>query len=198
MARARAVAILLALLSAYGAVATTSRPDPSDSPAMARWLVSQSDWGVLSTISIHLKGMPWGNVASFSDGPVGSSNGTPFFYLSKMDPTPNDIESDPRCSLSLSEAPLGSCGGVDTENPTCARLTLSGNMKELTDKEELDFAAQALFSKHPEMPDWPKGHKWIFYKLEIVDIFLIDYYGGAKPITVDEYYRGSVQAAASR
>jgi hypothetical protein len=68
------------------------------------------------------------NVASFSDGPVGSSGGTPFFYLSKMDPTPNDIDSDPRCSLSLSEAPLGSCGGVDTENPTCARLTLSGKV----------------------------------------------------------------------
>ena len=67
-------------------------------------------------------------MASFSDGPVGSSGGTPFFYLSKMDPTPNDIESDPRCSLSLSEAPLGSCGGVDTENPTCARLTLSGKV----------------------------------------------------------------------
>jgi hypothetical protein len=25
-------------------------------------------------------------------------------------------------------------------------------MKEVTDKQELDFAALALFSKHPEMP----------------------------------------------
>jgi hypothetical protein len=66
------------------------------------------------------------NIASFSDGPVGSSRGTPYFYLSKMDPTPKDIELDPRCSLSLSEAPLGTCGGLDAENPTCARLTLSG------------------------------------------------------------------------
>ena len=66
------------------------------------------------------------NVASFSDGPEGFSGGLPFFYLSKMDPTPNDIDSDPRSSLTLSEAPLGSCGGVDVENPTCARLTLSG------------------------------------------------------------------------
>ncbi|KAG0585635.1 hypothetical protein KC19_2G026800 [Ceratodon purpureus] len=198
MAMAMAIMVTLALFTGSGASATSARPNPSDSPAMARWLVSQSDWGVLSTISIHLKGMPWGNVASFSDGPVGTSKGTPYFYLSKMDPTPNDIESDPRCSLSLSEAPLGSCGGVDTENPTCARLTLSGKMQEVTDTQELDFASQALFSKHPEMPDWPKGHKWVFYKLEIADIFLIDYYGGAKPITVDEYYRGSVKAAVAR
>jgi hypothetical protein len=47
MAVAMAISVALVLFSASGAVATTSRPDPSDSPAMARWLVSQSDWGVL-------------------------------------------------------------------------------------------------------------------------------------------------------
>lgn len=192
------VMAVVVMVMVSGVTCGSSRPDPSDSPAMARWLVSQSDWGVLSTISIHLKGMPWGNVASFSDGAVGSSGGTPYFYLSKMDPTPNDIDSDPRCSLSLSEAPLGSCGKRDAENPTCARLTLSGKMKEVTDKQELEYASHALFSKHPEMPDWPKGHRWVFYKLEIADIFLIDYYGGAKPITVDEYYQGSVEPAVAR
>jgi len=49
-----------------------------------------------------------------------------------------------------------------------------------------------------ERADWPKGHKWIFYKLDIEDIFLIDNYGGAKPLTVSEYYRGSVQSAVAR
>ena len=38
---------------------------------------------------------------------------------------------------------------------------------------------------------WPKWHKFIFYKLEISDIFLVDNYGGAKPVTVQEYYKGS-------
>lgn len=27
-------------------------------------------------------------------------------------------------------------------------------MKEVTNKEELDFASEALFSKHPEMPGY--------------------------------------------
>jgi len=182
--------IIIALLATI-ASASNPRPSPSDSAAMARWVVSQNDWGVLSTISVHLQGSPWGNVASYSDGPVGSSGGTPFFYLSHLDPTPRDIDRDPRCSFTLSEAPLGSCGTVDTENPTCARLTLTGKLAVITDKEELDFAAYALFSKHPEMPDWPKGHQWVFYKLEIQDIFLIDNYGGAKILTVSEYYRGN-------
>jgi len=35
--------------------------------------------------------------------------------------------------------------------------------------------------------DWPKDHDFRFFKLEIIDIFLINWYGGAKPITVDEY-----------
>uniref|UniRef100_A0A7I4C232 CREG-like beta-barrel domain-containing protein n=1 Tax=Physcomitrium patens TaxID=3218 RepID=A0A7I4C232_PHYPA len=128
MATAVTITITLAMLviCASGAVPGSSRPDPSDAPATARWLVAQSAWGVLSTISIHLEGAPWGNVAAFSDGPVGSSGGTPFFYLSRMDPTPNDITLDSRCSLTLSEASLGTCGSVDPENPTCARLTLSG------------------------------------------------------------------------
>ncbi len=68
------------------------------------------------------------NIASFSDGEPGNSTGTPFFYLSKLDPTPNDLERDPRCSFSLSEAPIGTCGSTDVENPTCARLTLTGTV----------------------------------------------------------------------
>ncbi|KAH9532524.1 hypothetical protein CY35_18G002100 [Sphagnum magellanicum] len=173
------------------------RPDPSDGAGMARWLVSQNDWGVLSTISIHLGGSPWGNIASFSDGEPGNSTGTPFFYLSKLDPTPNDLERDPRCSFSLSEAPIGTCGSTDVENPTCARLTLTGKVIQVTSADELDLAAQAMFSKHPEMQGWPKGHKFYFYKFIILDIFLIDYYGGAVPLTVDEYYKSSKQTLHS-
>lgn len=83
------------------------------------------------------------NVASYSDGPVGSSGGTPFFYLSHLDPTPRDIDRDPRCSFTLSEAPLGSCGSIDTENPTCARLTLTG--KVLSISVEFPFWELAMY-----------------------------------------------------
>ena len=37
--------------------------------------------------------------------------------------------------------------------------------------------------------DWPKGHEFSVFKLEIMNIFLINWYGGAKSITVDEYLR---------
>ncbi|KAJ7519464.1 hypothetical protein O6H91_20G039600 [Diphasiastrum complanatum] len=184
---------LLLLLLLLGAAAEAAlllpgRPDRNDFAGMARWLVSGNSWGVLSTVSVHLQGMPFGNIASFSDGPPGNSTGTPYFYLTKLDPTAYDLSKNPRCSLSLSEEPLGTCGNKDAENPSCAKLTLSGQVEEIQTDKERGFAAEALFSKHPEMRSWPAHHNFRFYKFIIEDIFLIDWFGGPKPLTVSDYY----------
>lgn len=34
---------------------------------------------------------------------------------------------------------------------------------------------------------WPKDHNFQIFKLEIENIFLIDWFGGPKPLTVEEY-----------
>lgn len=184
-------AVLFAFHSgvAYG-YELQSKPDPSDARATARWLVSQNLWGVLSTISIDLGGAPFGNVVSFSDGPPGEGRGIPYFYLSMLDPTPRDVLKDSRCSFTISEAPLGTCGDTDPENPTCSKLTLTGKMKQIDRNDpEADFAAKALYSKHSEMPDWPKDHNFQYFKLNIEGIFLIDWFGGPKPLSVAEYFQ---------
>ncbi|KAI5077452.1 hypothetical protein GOP47_0007276 [Adiantum capillus-veneris] len=166
----------------------THRPDPGHAGSMARWLVASNSWGVVSTVSVHLNGIPFGNVVSYSDGPDGNSTGVPYFYMSTLDPTPKDLAIIPYASLTVSESPLGTCGDKDVENPTCAKITLSGQISELNaDTDESEFAAFALFSKHPEMKGWPKDHNFKFYALKIQDIFLIDWYGGAKALSVDEY-----------
>lgn len=167
---------------------SAERPSHEEYAAMARWLVSQNTWGVLSTISKHLNGSPFGNVLSFSDGPSDRASGQPYFYLTALDPSLTDTEEDSRCSLTIAEAALGTCGNRDPESPACAKLTLSGQMKQV-EEEELDFAREALFSKHDEMQYWPKGHHFQFYKLQIEDVFLIDWFGGAQPISLDEYFR---------
>lgn len=87
---------------------------------------------------------------------------------------------------------------------------------KLVDKksDEEEYAKHALFSKHSEMKckwqfcmprkyfpcfcfpdislfltisDWPKGHNFQFFKLEIDNIFLIDWFGGPKPLSPDQY-----------
>lgn len=79
--------------------------------------------------------------------------------------------------------------------------------------DEAQYAQKALFTKHPEMKGnwdfnhmsyflsvmtspyifffkfaaWPKSHKFQFFKLEIENIFLIDWFGGPKPLTPEQY-----------
>ncbi|KAL0669791.1 hypothetical protein Bca4012_032495 [Brassica carinata] len=140
-----------------------AKPDRHDIAASARWLVSQNIWGVLSTLSIEHDGAPFGNVVSYSDGLPGKGK--------------------------VSESPIGTCKR-DPMDPTCSKLTLTGKLLQLDEGSEEDKEAKkALFTKHPEMMDWPEGHEFSVFKLEIMNIFLINWYGGAKSITVDEYLR---------
>ncbi|WOK94407.1 hypothetical protein Cni_G03109 [Canna indica] len=165
------------------------KPDPKDAAATARWLVAQNSWGVLSTISSDSGGSPFGNVVSFSDGVPGEGCGIPYFYLTQLDPTARYALVDERSSFTLSEFPLGSCGKKDPENPSCAKLTLTGKLKLLDNQSsEAEFAQNALFSKHAEMKDWPKSHNFQIFKLEIEDIFLVDWFGGPKPLSPDQYF----------
>ncbi|KAK7266218.1 hypothetical protein RIF29_18860 [Crotalaria pallida] len=164
------------------------KPDPKDVVATARWLVSQNFWGVLNTISIELQGAPFGNLVSFSDGLPNKGKGIPYFYLTKLDPTARNALKDSRASFTVSEYPLGTCGRIDPENPACSKLTLIGKLKLVYKKsKEAEFGRNALFSKHSEMKGWPKDHHFKVYKLEIDNIFLVDWFGGPKPINRKEY-----------
>ncbi|XP_031406322.1 protein CREG1 isoform X1 [Punica granatum] len=174
--------------SVQGRPLSVSKPDPRNAAATARWLVAQNSWGVLNTISSELGGAPFGNVVSFSDGSPNEGRGIPYFYLTALDPTAKNALKDGRASLTVSEYPLGTCGKIDPENPTCAKLTLTGKLKIVEEKsDEAQYAKSALFTKHPEMKTWPKSHKFQFFKLEIENIFLIDWFGGPKPLTPEQY-----------
>ncbi|KAK2971209.1 hypothetical protein RJ640_029887, partial [Escallonia rubra] len=164
-------------------LASLTRPRPANAAAFARWLVSQSSWGVLNTIASDLGGAPFGNVVSFSDGLPDKGTGIPYFYLTALDPTARNALKDQRSSFTISEFPVGTCGKKDPENPTCAKITLTG--KALDGKsDEAKYARTALFSKHSEMKEWPKNHNFQFFKLEIDNIFMINWFGGPKPLTM--------------
>ncbi|KAG5400936.1 hypothetical protein IGI04_015543 [Brassica rapa subsp. trilocularis] len=174
-----------------------AKPDRHDIAASARWLVSQNIWGVLSTLSIEHDGAPFGNVVSYSDGLPGKGKGIPYFYLTMLDPTTRNALKDSRASFAISESPVGTCKR-DPMDPTCSKLTLTGKLLQLDEgSEEEKVAKKALFTKHPEMMDWPEGHEFSVFKLEIMNIFLINWYGGAKSITVDEYLRYKETKVAS-
>lgn len=58
---------------------------------------------------------------------------------------------------------------------------------------ETGFAKHSLFVRHPEMKTWPSSHNWFFAKLNITNIWVLDYFGGPKIVTPEEYYNVTFQ-----
>ncbi|CAL8371395.1 unnamed protein product [Arctogadus glacialis] len=170
-------------------------PPPHEETARtARYIAHYSDWGHLSTISTQekIKGYPFGNIFSVSDGPFENSTGVIYFYVTAMDNSVADLRSNPNASFTISESEGEYCRKMiyDPEDPRCARLTLTGKMVDVG-PEELEFAKEAMFSRHPIMGKWPVGHKWFFMKLELVQVWLQNWFGGVSSIPVEDYFRAT-------
>ena len=106
-----------------------------------------------------------------------------------IDATMTDVNANNTVSLSLSEMITGYCktNNMDAEDPRCTRVTMTGSLQKL-DPEEEKFALNALFSRHPEMPSWSGAHQFYPVRLNITMIWMIDFYGGASIIDIDEYF----------
>ncbi|XP_060909317.1 protein CREG2 [Labrus mixtus] len=167
-------------------------PPHQETARTARYISHNSDWGHLATISTQdkIKGLPFGNIFSVSDGPLDNSTGVIYFYVTPMDNTVTDLKNNPYASLTFSEAEGEFCRQMvyDPEDPRCARLTLTGKMVEVV-PEELAFAKEAMFSRHPVMAKWPVGHKWFFMKLELIQVWLQDWIGGVSLIPLEDYFK---------
>mmetsp|Transcript_19514 Transcript_19514/g.63408 ORF Transcript_19514/g.63408 Transcript_19514/m.63408 type:complete len:186 (-) Transcript_19514:2065-2622(-) len=180
--------LVLVCLSALLLLASAERPPTDDKPRVARWLVHNADWATVSTTHKELNGAPWGNVASISDGAGDDATGRVFMYLTTMDATAADAEESPTSSVTLSEKQLpGGCDGRYAEDPPCARLTLTGKLAQVA-SADVPLAQSAIFGRFPDMQKWPTGHEFAFYELTIENIFFLDFYGGAAPMTVDDYF----------
>ncbi|XP_062257940.1 protein CREG2 [Platichthys flesus] len=177
--------------------ATGAAPPPpphQETARTARYIAHYSDWGHVSTISTQdkIKGLPFGNIFSVSDGPGDNSSGVIYFYMTPMDNTVIDLRSNPYASLTFSEAEGNFCRQMvyDPEDPRCARLTLTGKMVDVL-PEELAVAKEAMFSRHPDMAKWPVEHKWFFMKLELIQVWLQNWVGGVKLIPIEDYYKAT-------
>eukprot|EP00979_Chaetoceros_neogracilis_P001866 scaffold341_cov235-Chaetoceros_neogracile.AAC.6 len=182
------------------AVETTiiTPPSPMDKAATARWLTHNTGWGSISTIdSRERPGSPFGNIASFSDGAPDQSTANVYFLHSSLDSSIIDVMKNNLISFAISEMQTGYCDqkGYDAEGPRCARLSMSGRLIKVVAKEEIETAKHALFSKHPSMKEWysddDMGHDFNFWKLELGEIWLVDFFGGAALIDLESWKRGT-------
>ena len=82
----------------------------------------------------------------------------------------------------------GEFGWGDPELPVCARMTMTGKLVEVTDSVEKGWAQDALFARHKSMSGWPGDHQWLVAKLEVADIWMLDMFGGATVLDLDDYF----------
>ncbi|XP_053311477.1 protein CREG1 [Spea bombifrons] len=184
--------LVLAVLCVRSPCSASLIPPRNDTARVARYVVHHCDWGAMATISSHesVRGQPFANVFSVSDGPLRASTGVPYLYLTLMEISVQDLQVNPNASITLSLAQTHYCKkeGYDPQSPLCAHVILSGAIQKVDDTET-DAAKLALFSRHPEMASWPRDHNWFFAKLNITNIWVLDYFGGIKTVTPDEYYK---------
>ncbi|XP_023573233.1 protein CREG2 isoform X1 [Octodon degus] len=157
---------------------------------LARSLAHASSWGCVATMAARDKGLPFGSYLLISDGPLNNSTGTPFFYVTAKDPVVADLMKNPMASLMLPESEGEFCRKniVDPEDPRCARLTLTGRMIPVT-PEEVEFAKQVVFSRHPGMRKWPRQYEWFFMKMRVEGVWLQKWYGAVSEISTEEYFK---------
>lgn len=95
---------------------------------------------------------------------------------------PKDTLANSNVSFAITMAQQGYCPPDlrDPEEPTCARVSISGKFLLVQDTNEANEAKTYLFDRHPTMKTWPDDHEFQVYKLTIEEIWLIDIYGGGK------------------
>jgi len=185
-------------------VAENSQSDDDDPPPheatarMARYITHKSNWTAMATISVRepTVGYPFANVFSISDGPSHESSGVPYMYLTPLEISVHDLNKNNKASLTMSLAQGNYCQKMhfDEEDPRCAHVILTGEVVTLDkDSEEAKFASKALFTRHPEMPSWPDDHGFYFAKLQISNILVLDFFGGAKTVKVADYFAAKPQ-----
>ncbi|XP_045535220.1 protein CREG1 [Papilio machaon] len=167
-------------------------PDHNKLVEMARYVMHNCDWVSIATISTQpaISGFPFTNVKSIVDGSMANSTGMPYFYMSPLDFTARDLTKNTRATVlvSLEETRYCESQKWDPEDPRCTRLMLSGKMKKVKEgTPEYTFAKAALFERHPAMAHFPPDHNWFVAKMKIAQIAMVDWFGGAKYVSVKDY-----------
>ena len=191
----------------------STMPIWSDRAARARWIVHNSFWTTISTISSSSSEQggnnedldendppkTFGNIRSVTDGASSqSSTGQPIFLLPDVDPSAKDIiNGDGSIILTFSEASLAervtqdgkTCGGQDVGMPTCGQVALYG--KAVRVNGHIQKTAMKNFEKtHPLAPWLANGGSHMeggYYTIALEKVLILDYFGGVAEVDVEEY-----------
>jgi heme iron utilization protein len=148
---------------------TRSMTTPSPSEAAvgaARALLAAESVGVLSTISVHRPGFPYGSVTPYAL----SARGEPLLLLSRLAAHTKNLLADPRASLFVGDRSAA-------EDPQAgARVSLLGRVSPLPAADEPDARSRYLTV-------WPRAASYLalgdfsLWRLEVEEARLIAGFG---------------------
>jgi len=151
-------------------------PAPSASEAAiraARALLAAESVGVLSTISVHRPGFPYGSVTPYAL----SAAGAPLLLLSRLAAHTKNLLADPRASLFVGDRSAA-------EDPQAgARVSLMGQVAPLPAADEPDARARYL-AVWPRAADYLALGDFSFWRLSIEEARLIAGFGEIRWLTL--------------
>src|SRR5580704_6328771 len=150
-----------------GTTATDQPPVPEPTfSERARTLVHLGRIGSLSTLSRKQPGFPFGSVM-----PHGlDERGRPVFLISTMAMHTQNLQSDPRASLLVTQAdgdgdPLGA-----------SRVTLVGNVATIPEGETAG-ARKLYLERYANSKYWVDFEDFSFYRMDVLDVYYVGGFG---------------------
>ena len=145
----------------------------------ARTLVYVGRIGTLSTLSRKQQGFPFGSVMPYGL----DDQGHPIFLISTMAMHTQNVHSDPRASLLVTQPdasgdPLGA-----------SRVTLLGNVLQVPEPD-VSEARKLYLARYANSKYWVDFEDFSFYSMDIVDVYYVGGFGVMGWIAASEYYQG--------
>jgi heme iron utilization protein len=150
-------------------------PEPSFAER-ARTLMFLARVGSLSTLSRKHLGFPFGSVMPYGL----DSRGRPIFLISTMAMHTQNLRSDPRASLLVTQNESGG------DPLGASRVTLVGNALPLS-KQDVAEARELYLQRYADSKYWVDFSDFSFYRMDVVDIYYVGGFGVMGWVSAAEY-----------
>lgn len=163
-----------------GPAATSDQPavpEPSFAER-ARTLLHMARIGSLSTLSRKQPGFPFGSVMPYGL----DEHGSPIFLISTMAMHTQNLMSDPRASLLVTQHEAEA--GADPLG--ASRVTLVGNVQQVPEPD-LPAARSLYLARHANSKYWVDFEDFAFYRLSVVDIYYVGGFGVMGWVSASDY-----------
>lgn len=144
----------------------------------ARELLRSGGYSTLATHSSKHPGYPFASVAPYAI----AGDGCPIFLFSSMATHSRNLKSNQRATLLVAEI-------VDNTQLGAARVSVIGDVSPIDPARVSDYR-DAYLAKNPEAVQWLDFGDFAFYRMEIVDIYLVAGFGAMGWISPADYRNG--------